>query len=633
MAANSDHHFLSHSIVDKINTNIDMSPEDIVILTNIFKEIRAIGRGSVGQVYSAIDVNTGDMVALKLLPSNLNFRSVIMDGCITKNLTCPHVISPDDLLYVLYNESYYFCIVMKYYHDPLNTEMTTNLKFALNVEIMYNLALGVNCLHDNDILHGDIKLHNIVMDYDENGSIDPNSVTLIDFGITQINTSSASNLLQITYSLPYRPPEVFLGVGYGLKSDIWALGVLFYAILTGGYLFDPRIGVLGRIFYKRGNPSGIFKGFDTMSDVRSVTTIPPTTLVNASEKWSQWDHRILYPKQLTFSNLLNGMLELDPTKRYDIKQVLSHDLFNKIKISRSLYRKHYYDSKVDNYRPPINIRNLKPDDIVERNRHINQIFNIWHQHCSNIDTLPYAIMLYDYIKVKSTGFLVGPDIPPLIVIIISTAIIPDKFKVERYYKTLRRKYQYLPTRLISEEELIRVIFKVIKDINCQINFSTPINQLNLISDKFIVSEEATAIYKDSEMLVRQIKSFAQNLILVALVLNIPITASECFDISLYRLDLISIPIDLINFTNLLFAYENSSPYDNSVSDSRPYNSDDIRGVFSSFVIDNWQVESFNDLDFEQAYDTCRQLDNFFNPSVFDEELDLIVRKIQADREN
>ena len=97
------------------------------------------------------------------------------------------------------------------------------------------IADAVRYMHDMDVTHRDLKLENLLLDYDRN-------IKICDFGF--IKGDSMKDLSQ-TYcgSKSYAAPEILLGRPYDpRKSDIWALGVILYIFVTGKMPFDETKG-------------------------------------------------------------------------------------------------------------------------------------------------------------------------------------------------------------------------------------------------------------------------------------------------------------------------------------------------------------------------------------------------------
>src|SRR5690606_3965351 len=99
------------------------------------------------------------------------------------------------------------------------------IKDAVNLAIQ--IAKGLECAHKNNIIHRDIKPHNILVTED-------NLVKVTDFGIAKAtNSVTITNTSQIMGSVHYFSPEQAKGGFVDLRTDIYSLGIVLYEMVTG----------------------------------------------------------------------------------------------------------------------------------------------------------------------------------------------------------------------------------------------------------------------------------------------------------------------------------------------------------------------------------------------------------------
>ena len=99
-------------------------------------------------------------------------------------------------------------------------------------KIFTQLVGAVAYVHNMSCVHRDLKLENILLDKHEN-------VKLCDFGFTREYEGKASYLQTFCGTVCYSAPEMLKGEKYaGEKVDVWSLGVILYALLTGELPFD-----------------------------------------------------------------------------------------------------------------------------------------------------------------------------------------------------------------------------------------------------------------------------------------------------------------------------------------------------------------------------------------------------------
>jgi len=103
------------------------------------------------------------------------------------------------------------------------------------VSIFVKILKGLGTLHDRRISHGDIKLENIFVFKKKLGDL---TIKIGDLGFSS-NCDDDNLLTQFCGSPLYAAPEITLGVPYNpMRSDIWSIGVVLYALCSGRFPFD-----------------------------------------------------------------------------------------------------------------------------------------------------------------------------------------------------------------------------------------------------------------------------------------------------------------------------------------------------------------------------------------------------------
>lgn len=195
-----------------------------------------VGGGGMAMVYKARDVLLNRYVAIKVLNESLSndsefIRRFSREAQAAASLSHPNVVN----VYDVGRDGYTHYIVMELVEGPTLKEYIQD-NGPLSVEEASSVAVqiceGLAHAHDNQIVHRDIKPHNILL-----GS--KGRVKVTDFGIAR--AASSSTITQkgsVMGSVHYFSPEQARGGAIGEKSDIYSLGVVLYEMITGDLPFD-----------------------------------------------------------------------------------------------------------------------------------------------------------------------------------------------------------------------------------------------------------------------------------------------------------------------------------------------------------------------------------------------------------
>lgn len=202
---------------------------------------KELGRGGMGVVYRAYDRLTGDAVALKtvttLAPTiaqdstvGTDFRlRLAHEFKIAASLCHPYVIRVLD--YGFDNDLLpYFTMQLLDSAQPL-FEPGTPIAFEHTLRLLLQTLQALTYLHRNHVLHLDLKPENVL--------IVQQQVKVVDFGIAAIRGDThADENENISGTLTYIAPELLMGTPPSPPSDLYAVGIMFYELLTGQHPFD-----------------------------------------------------------------------------------------------------------------------------------------------------------------------------------------------------------------------------------------------------------------------------------------------------------------------------------------------------------------------------------------------------------
>ena len=195
--------------------------------------LQLVGRGAFGEVYRAHDTRLDRDVALKLLSSTAGetrTSAVIEEGRLLARIRHPNVVT----IYGAERRGDHVGLWMEFVNGRTLEQLLRQGKdftVAETVDIGNQLCHALTAVHDAGLLHRDIKSQNVML-------ADGGRVVLMDFGAGwDVNRSSRAALAGTPL---YLAPEVLAGGEPTIRSDIYALGVLLYHLLTGSYPVAAR---------------------------------------------------------------------------------------------------------------------------------------------------------------------------------------------------------------------------------------------------------------------------------------------------------------------------------------------------------------------------------------------------------
>lgn len=212
-----------------------------IVLGNRYELIEKIGGGGMAVVYKARCTLLNRFVAVKILrPEFSSDREFLnrfkIESQAAASLSHPNIVS----IYDEGNEGNIYYIVMEYVNGKTLKEYIQEngvlpSKTALNIAIQICSAL--EHAHKNNIVHRDIKPHNIIITNEMVAKV-------ADFGIARAVSSSTLSLSgDALGSVHYFSPEQARGGYTDEKSDIYSLGIVLYEMLTGKLPFDGETPV------------------------------------------------------------------------------------------------------------------------------------------------------------------------------------------------------------------------------------------------------------------------------------------------------------------------------------------------------------------------------------------------------
>lgn len=224
-----------------------------------YELIREIGRGAMGRVFEAVDTETGQHVAAKLLlaGSEIDLQALLRfqrEGTLLASLEHPNIVR----VYGTYLEEDSSAIIMELLEGQTLGDLMQSeaLSFGRTQQIMLHVASALAYAHSRAIIHRDIKPGNImVMGEDE--------VKVTDFGIARVVQDNVPfgtlTGTGVTLGTPwYMSPEQIEGGRVDGRSDIYSFGAVLYQMVTGKPPFvgkDP-VTIAFQHVHKAAQPPG-----------------------------------------------------------------------------------------------------------------------------------------------------------------------------------------------------------------------------------------------------------------------------------------------------------------------------------------------------------------------------------------
>ncbi|XP_042007015.1 cyclin-dependent kinase G-2-like isoform X2 [Salvia splendens] len=300
-----------------------------------FERLNKIDEGTYGVVFRAKDKKTGEIVALKKVKMEKEREGFPLTSLREINILLsfdhPSIVDVKEVVVGSNLDSIF--MVMEYMEHDLKALMESMKQPFSQSEVkclMLQLLEGVKYLHDNWVLHRDLKTSNLLLN-------NRGELKICDFGLARQYGSPLKPYTHLVVTLWYRAPELLLGAKlYSTAIDMWSLGCIMAELLSKEPLFNGKTEVeqLDKIFRILGTPNEtIWPGFSELPGVK----------VNfVKHKYNQL-RRKFPATSFTGSpvlsdagfDLLNRLLTYDPDKRITAEEALDHEWFREVPLPKS----------------------------------------------------------------------------------------------------------------------------------------------------------------------------------------------------------------------------------------------------------------------------------------------------------
>lgn len=205
------------------------------MISERYEILKSIGEGGMANVYLGYDTILNRKVAIKILRGDLAndekfVRRFQREALSASSLSHPNIVE----MYDVGEDNGMYYIIMEYIEGKTLKQLIKkrgSITLSEAIDIMLQLTDGITQAHDSYIIHRDLKPQNILIK-------DDGTIKITDFGIAvALNSTQLTQTNSVMGSVHYIPPEQASGKGSTIRSDIYAMGILFYELITGSLPF------------------------------------------------------------------------------------------------------------------------------------------------------------------------------------------------------------------------------------------------------------------------------------------------------------------------------------------------------------------------------------------------------------
>lgn len=238
------------------------------VIADRYEVISHIGQGGMADVFMGIDPILNRKVAIKILRADLSTDAISIlrferEAQAAAALSHPNIVE----IYDVGDYKGHHYIVMEYVEGKTLKQVIRSRGPLVNeeaIDIMKQLCSAVAEAHARGIIHRDIKPQNVIVKAD-------GSVKILDFGIAtakgSMQLTQANNVMG---SVHYLAPELAKGEQASPQSDIYALGIVLYEMLSGDVPFKADQAVQIALKHMR----------EPMPDIRQMNSSVPQSVAN-----------------------------------------------------------------------------------------------------------------------------------------------------------------------------------------------------------------------------------------------------------------------------------------------------------------------------------------------------------------
>jgi len=250
---------------------------------------RFLGKGGFAKCYELKDLATGEVTAGKIVPKSLLTKSHQKEK-MSQEIRLHKFVAHNNLvkLYSYFEDPNFVYIVLELCRKRSLMELHKRRKAITEPETRYflhQILLGCLYLHDNKIIHRDLKLGNVFLN-------DNMEVKIGDFGLATKVDYDGERKRTLCGTPNYIAPEVLGKKGHSYEVDVWSLGCILYTLLVGKPPFETQ------------------------------------TLKDTYTRIKKNEYHIPSRVGPLARNLIQRLLQHDPMKRPSVAEILKDDFFS-----------------------------------------------------------------------------------------------------------------------------------------------------------------------------------------------------------------------------------------------------------------------------------------------------------------
>uniref|UniRef100_A0A1B0AVZ3 polo kinase n=1 Tax=Glossina palpalis gambiensis TaxID=67801 RepID=A0A1B0AVZ3_9MUSC len=304
-----------------------------------YKRMRFFGKGGFAKCYEIVDVATnevyaGKIVSKKLLMKHNQKEKMTQEITIHSSISHPNIVK----FHGFFEDSYNIYIVLELCKKRSMMELHKRRKTITEYECryyIYQIIQGVKYLHDNRIIHRDLKLGNLFLN-------DMLHVKIGDFGLATRIEYEGERKKTLCGTPNYIAPEILTKKGHSYEVDIWSIGCVMYTLLVGQPPFETKT--------LRDTYSKIKKcDYRVPSYLRKSAADMVVSMLQSNPSHRPTIDQLLHSEFLTISPvpmfLPTSCLTMAP--RLEIKDTLEHEVANQRKPLIEVNGVRYDDTRLE----------------------------------------------------------------------------------------------------------------------------------------------------------------------------------------------------------------------------------------------------------------------------------------------